>query len=60
MSFEIANRSNQISFLPVPNRPDARPGTRFGPPRSVIRGWMFETIHGEGGLFLIVWTRVQP
>ncbi|KAF9807677.1 hypothetical protein IEO21_08135 [Rhodonia placenta] len=21
---------------------------------------MFETIHGEGGLFLIVWTSVQP
>ncbi|KAF9812440.1 hypothetical protein IEO21_06202 [Rhodonia placenta] len=21
---------------------------------------MFETIHGEGGLFLIVWTGVQP
>ncbi|KAF9809714.1 hypothetical protein IEO21_07307 [Rhodonia placenta] len=64
MSFEIANRSNQISFLPVPNRPDARPGTRFGPPRvclcSKVSGRMFETIHGEGGLFLIVWTGVQP
>ncbi|KAF9813520.1 hypothetical protein IEO21_05557 [Rhodonia placenta] len=21
---------------------------------------MFKTIHGEGGLFLIVWTGVQP
>ncbi|KAF9795612.1 hypothetical protein IEO21_11087 [Rhodonia placenta] len=37
MSFGIANRSNQISFLPGPNHPDARPGTRFGPPPSVIR-----------------------
>ncbi|KAF9814623.1 hypothetical protein IEO21_04986 [Rhodonia placenta] len=37
MSFEIANRSNQMSFLPMPNRPDARPGTCVGPPQSVIR-----------------------
>ncbi|KAF9807579.1 hypothetical protein IEO21_08139 [Rhodonia placenta] len=36
MSFGIANRSNQISFLPAPNRPDARPGTRFGPLRSAM------------------------
>ncbi|OSX66080.1 hypothetical protein POSPLADRAFT_1104328, partial [Postia placenta MAD-698-R-SB12] len=60
MSFGIANRSNQISFLPAPNRPDARPGTRFGPLRSVLRpqacGWMFKAIHGMGGLFLNVWT----
>ncbi|OSX60069.1 hypothetical protein POSPLADRAFT_1148897 [Postia placenta MAD-698-R-SB12] len=60
MSFGIANRSNQISFLPGPNHPDARPGTRFGPPRLClgpkVSGWIFETTHGEGGLFLIVWT----
>ncbi|KAF9801197.1 hypothetical protein IEO21_10186 [Rhodonia placenta] len=36
MSFGIANRSNQISFLPAPNHPDARPGTCFGPLRSVF------------------------
>ncbi|OSX62260.1 hypothetical protein POSPLADRAFT_1142929 [Postia placenta MAD-698-R-SB12] len=64
MSSGIANRSNQISFLPGPNRPDARPGTRFGPPRLCrgpkFSGRMFKTIHGEGGLFLIVWTGVQP
>ncbi|OSX62487.1 hypothetical protein POSPLADRAFT_1142637 [Postia placenta MAD-698-R-SB12] len=64
MSFGIANQSNQISFLPGPNHPDAHPGTHFGlPPLCLgpkVSGQMFETIHGEGGLFLIVWTGVQP